>query len=203
MATSLTLDFPSASLKSSTYVTSPTTWDIQKEKYQKNKRNLSHPVFKSLLALAMPLQVERFHQWSTVSPDQHPTRQHHASLGSDSAPKSQGQRETQLTWEIQKTSTWSVCQKFPFANFHLRNASCPLAYRDPNTAFKYSIWISHLFEKRRKNYIKSMNIHLANRCNSSFNKTIMLMAWGYIFGAVNAKKTSSSITIVIFHFSQT
>ncbi len=33
----LTLDFPSPSLKSSTYVTSPTTWDIQRENTTENK----------------------------------------------------------------------------------------------------------------------------------------------------------------------
>lgn len=37
LATSLTLDFPSASLKSSTYVTSPTTWDIQRENTKRTK----------------------------------------------------------------------------------------------------------------------------------------------------------------------
>lgn len=35
-STSLTLDFPSASLKSSTYVTSPTTWDIQRGNTKEN-----------------------------------------------------------------------------------------------------------------------------------------------------------------------
>lgn len=37
LATSLTLDFPSASLKSSTYVTSPTTWDIQRKNTKRTK----------------------------------------------------------------------------------------------------------------------------------------------------------------------
>lgn len=83
------------------------------------------------------LQVELFHQWSTVSPDQHSTRQQHASLGSDWAPKSQGQRETQLhpTWEIQKTSTWSVCQQFPCAVFHFKDVSCPFGSQRPRCCF--------------------------------------------------------------------
>lgn len=93
MATSLTLDFPSASLKSSTYVTSPTTWDIQRENTKRTK-GFKSPSLQVAAGLGnaatdgnAPLMIQQSAQ-TNIPPDN--------TMGSDWAPKDQGQTETLL-----------------------------------------------------------------------------------------------------------
>lgn len=196
MATSLTLDFPSASLKSSTYVTSPTTWDIQR-KNTKRTKEFKSPSLQVAVGLGnaatdgdVPLMIN-----SQPRPTSHQTT---PCLSGQwlRHPKAKAREKHSYikTWEIQKTSTWSVCQQIPF----MAVESCKLSF----DLSKRLLEIPIMHKVKHYNiFIHIIKIHLATDATKSFNNQfyywfeVTCCSW-------QCHKTSDNVTKFIFLFSQ-